>query len=123
VANGAVCGALFVCTCGCDACAVGAALVTEPMRFLAFLVDGVPPCGRVLVRTGRIAVIACTDEELAGLPPDALVWSATEPPPSGLPALDADELDFVAACAASAEPRIRLRDGEDWDSPGAVPPK
>lgn len=98
------------------------ASMVESVRRLAFTRDGVPPCGRVLVRTGRVAVIECTRDELASVPDGALVWSPTEPVPVGVPALESDERDFVAAGAVSVIPGDRLLDGEDWDSPGAQPP-
>lgn len=97
-------------------------MTTEPLRLLAVLDDGVPPCGRVLVRTGRVAVIECTDDELASLADGALVWSATAPEPAGLPVLDEAEREFVAARVVNAFPKVRPRDGAAWDSDGAVAP-
>jgi hypothetical protein len=92
------------------------------VRLLAFVTEGVAPCGRLLVGTGRVALLECSADEVAALPVSALVWSPGAPMPTGVPTLAPDEQDFVTSVGIGAVGGERSRDGLDWDSPGAEPP-
>lgn len=94
--------------------------MTERVRRLVLLDDGLPPCGQVLVQSGRLAVVHCDAADAGAM--HGLVWDPLEEPPHGLPPLDDAELAFVSAARTAALPKSRPRDGETWDSPAAPPP-
>lgn len=97
-------------------------------RRLVVAPDGIPPAGRVLVRTGRVLLIEVGDGELATLAqtdPDAAarLWVPGEPEPHGIPALTDAEREAVSAAGLTApSDAARRLDGADWGDPAAQPP-
>jgi len=97
-------------------------------RRLVVAPDGIPPAGRLLVRTGRVLLIEVSDSELASLAqtdPDAAarLWKPGEPQPRGIPPLTDAEREAVSAAALAApSDAARRLDGADWGDPAAQPP-
>lgn len=98
------------------------------VRRLVVAPDGIPPAGRVLVRTGRVLLIEVGDSELATLAqtdPDAAarLWAPGEPEPHGIPSLTDAEREAVSAAAlATPSDAARRLEGADWGDPAAQPP-
>ena len=74
------------------------------VRRLVVAPDGVPPAGRVLVRTGRVLLVEVADSELVALAaadPEAAatLWAPGESEPDGIPLLTPVEREAVSAAA------------------------
>ncbi|MBK6441839.1 MAG: hypothetical protein IPF90_06710 [Actinomycetales bacterium] len=98
------------------------------VRRLVVAPDGVPPAGRVLVRTGRVLLVEVADSELVALAaadPEAAatLWAPEESEPDGIPLLTAAEREAVsAAVLVTPSDTARRLEGADWDDPAAEPP-
>ncbi len=98
------------------------------VRRLVVAPDGIPPAGRVLVRTGRVLLIEVADSDLdalAGADPEvaATLWAPGEAEPDGIPLLTAAEREAVSAAVLGApSDTARRLEGADWDDPAAEPP-
>ncbi len=98
------------------------------VRRLVVAPDGIPPVGRVLVRTGRVLLVDVSVSELSDLAasdPEAAdtLWAPGEPEPPGIPDLTVAERDAVSAAALAApSDAARRLEGADWGDPAAVPP-
>ncbi len=97
--------------------------MADTARRVVFADDGVPPFGRLLVRVGRLGLVECSADEVAATGVGTWSWEVAERVPVGVPELDTAEQDFVAGLReGAATKRERPRDGDHWDSPGALPP-